>query len=44
MSLSVFGLSRLSSKEGKEAILIGNMYISRRMIHVQQDEEEKLRD
>ncbi|WMV36882.1 hypothetical protein MTR67_030267 [Solanum verrucosum] len=41
MSLFVVGLS---SKEGKAAMLIGDMYISRLMVYVQQVEEEKLRD
>jgi len=44
MSLFVVGLSRLSSKKGKEAMLIGNMDIARLMIHVQQVEEDKLKD
>ncbi|WMV37147.1 hypothetical protein MTR67_030532 [Solanum verrucosum] len=35
-SLFVVGLTRLSSKESKAAILIGDMGIARLMIHVQQ--------
>ncbi|XP_049394787.1 uncharacterized protein LOC125859106 [Solanum stenotomum] len=44
MSLIVVGLSRLSSKEGRAAMLIRDMDISRLMVCVQQAEEEKLRD
>ncbi|XP_049364497.1 uncharacterized protein LOC125829297 [Solanum verrucosum] len=44
MSLFVSGLSRLSSKEGKAAMLIGDMDIARLTNHVQQVEEDKLRD
>uniref|UniRef100_M1BF93 Gag-pol polyprotein n=1 Tax=Solanum tuberosum TaxID=4113 RepID=M1BF93_SOLTU len=44
MSLFVAGLSRLSSKEGKEDMLIGDMVITRLMVYVQWVEEEKLRD
>jgi len=35
MSLFVDGFSRLSSKEGKASMLIGDMDIARLMIHVQ---------
>ncbi|KAK4716132.1 hypothetical protein R3W88_014470 [Solanum pinnatisectum] len=44
VSLFFSGLSRLSSKEGKATMLIGDMDIARLMIHVQQVEEDKLRD
>uniref|UniRef100_M1DY51 Retrotransposon gag protein n=1 Tax=Solanum tuberosum TaxID=4113 RepID=M1DY51_SOLTU len=44
MSLFVVKLSRLSSKEGKATMLIGDMDITRIMIHVQQVEKDKLRD
>uniref|UniRef100_M1E0X7 Gag-pol polyprotein n=1 Tax=Solanum tuberosum TaxID=4113 RepID=M1E0X7_SOLTU len=43
-SLFVSGLSRLSRKEGKNAMLIGDIDIARLMIHVQQVEKEKMRD
>uniref|UniRef100_M1DWL7 Gag-pol protein n=1 Tax=Solanum tuberosum TaxID=4113 RepID=M1DWL7_SOLTU len=44
MRLFVAGLSRLSSKEGKTTMLIGDMDIARLIIYVQQVEEDKLRD
>ena len=44
MSLFVVGLTRLSSNESKAAMLIGDMDIARLMIHVQQVEEDKLKD
>jgi len=44
ISLFVTGLSRLSSKEGKVVILIGDMDIARLMVYVQRVEEEKLTD
>uniref|UniRef100_M1DDT8 Gag-pol polyprotein n=1 Tax=Solanum tuberosum TaxID=4113 RepID=M1DDT8_SOLTU len=44
MSLFVIGLSRLSRKESKAAMLIGDMNIARLMIHVQQVEEDKSND
>ncbi|KAH0683182.1 hypothetical protein KY290_021771 [Solanum tuberosum] len=44
MSLFVAGLSHQSSKEGNEAMLIGDIEQTRLMIHVQQVEEDKLRD
>ncbi|XP_049410425.1 uncharacterized protein LOC125873561 [Solanum stenotomum] len=42
MSLFVDGLSCLSSKEGRAAVLIGDMDILRLMVYVQQVEEYKL--
>ena len=44
MSLYVAGLSRQSSKEGKAAMLIGDVDLARFMIHLQQVEEDKLKD
>jgi len=44
MSLFVSGLSLLSIKEGKAAMLIGYMDIERLMIHLQHIDEDKLRD
>jgi len=44
ISLFVAGLSHLSSKEVRAAMLIGDMDIERLMFCVQQIEEEKLRD
>jgi len=44
ISLFVVGFSHMSSKEAKAAMLIGDMDIARIMIHVQQVEEDKLRD
>ncbi|WMV51194.1 hypothetical protein MTR67_044579 [Solanum verrucosum] len=44
MILFVVGLTRLPSKESKAAMLIGYMGIARLMIHVQQVEEDKLKD
>ena len=44
MSLFIFGLVRTSSKEGRAAMSIGDMDISRLMIYVQQVKEEKVKD
>ncbi|WMV29272.1 hypothetical protein MTR67_022657 [Solanum verrucosum] len=44
MILFIIGLTRLSSKESKAAMLIGYMGIARLMIHVQQVDEDQLRD
>ncbi|WMV42511.1 hypothetical protein MTR67_035896 [Solanum verrucosum] len=44
MILFIVGLTHLSSKESKAAMLIGYMGIARLMIHVQQVEEDQLRD
>ena len=44
MSLFVAGLGRASSKEGRFAMLIGDMDISSLMVYVQKVEKEKLRD
>ena len=38
------GLSSLLSKEGKIAMLIGDMDIERLMVHVQQVKEDNLRE
>ncbi|KAG5610218.1 hypothetical protein H5410_021499 [Solanum commersonii] len=44
MILFVSGLSRLSSKECKATMLIGDKNIATRIIHMQQVEEDKLKD
>uniref|UniRef100_M1BIF0 Gag-pol polyprotein n=1 Tax=Solanum tuberosum TaxID=4113 RepID=M1BIF0_SOLTU len=44
MSLFLVGLPHLLDKESKAAMLINDMGIARLMIHVQQVEEDKLRD
>lgn len=44
MNLFVAGLSYLSSKKGKTAMLIGDMDIARLIVYVQPVQEEKLRD
>uniref|UniRef100_M1DHB6 Gag-pol polyprotein n=1 Tax=Solanum tuberosum TaxID=4113 RepID=M1DHB6_SOLTU len=44
LSLFIVGLPRLSNKESKAAMLIGDMVIARLMINMQQVEEDKLRD
>ena len=44
MILFVASLGRSWSKEGRPAILIGDMDISTLMVNVQQVEEDKLRD
>ena len=43
MSLFVIGLGRASCKEGRAAMLIDDIIISRWMFYVQQVEEKKLR-
>ncbi|XP_049405976.1 uncharacterized protein LOC125869436, partial [Solanum stenotomum] len=44
MSLYVAGLSRQSSKEGKAAMLIGDIDLARFMVHLLQVEKDKLKD
>nr|AAT39945.1 Putative polyprotein, identical [Solanum demissum] len=44
MSLYVAGLSRQSSKKGKAAMLIRDIDLARFIIHLQQVEEDKLKD
>lgn len=44
ISLFVAGLGRLSRKEGRAAMIIGDIDIKRLIVYVQQVEEEKLRD
>uniref|UniRef100_M1DQI9 Gag-pol protein n=1 Tax=Solanum tuberosum TaxID=4113 RepID=M1DQI9_SOLTU len=44
MSLFVSGLSHFFIKEGKATMLIGDMDIDRLMIHVEQVDEDKLKD
>ncbi|XP_015072918.1 uncharacterized protein LOC107017154 [Solanum pennellii] len=44
MNLFVPGLGRASTKVGRAAMLIGDIDISKLMVYVQEDEEEKLRD
>ena len=44
MCLFVAGLGRASNKEGRAAMLIGDINIYRLMVYVQQVEQEKLRD
>lgn len=44
MSLFLTGLGRLSSKDGRATMLIGDMDISRLIAHVHQVDEEKLKD
>ncbi|WMV24323.1 hypothetical protein MTR67_017708 [Solanum verrucosum] len=44
MSLFVVGLTRLSCKESKAVMLLADMGIARLMIHVQQVEEDKMKD
>ncbi|KAH0652534.1 hypothetical protein KY289_030212 [Solanum tuberosum] len=44
MSLFVVGLSPQSSKEGKAAMLIGDLDLARVMIHIQHVEDDNLKD
>ncbi|XP_069145636.1 uncharacterized protein [Solanum lycopersicum] len=44
MSLFVVGLGRSSRKEGQGAMLIGDIFILRLMVYVQQVDEEKMKD
>ena len=44
MSLFFTSLGRASSKKGRVAMLIGDMYVSKLMVYMQKVEEEKLRD
>ena len=44
MSLFIAGLGCALSKKGKITMLLGDMDISRLMVFVQQNEQEKLRD
>lgn len=44
MNLFVFGLSRFSSKEGKDTMLIGNVDIVSLMIYVHLAKEDKWKD
>ena len=42
ISMFIVGLSRFPSKEGKTAMLIGDMDIARLMIHAHKVEEDKM--
>ena len=44
MSLSVVGLNHMPSKESKDAMPIGDMVTTRSMIHVQQVEQDQLKE
>lgn len=44
MSLFLTGLGRLSSKDGRATMLIGDMDISRLIVYVEQVKEEELTD
>ena len=44
ISLFVAGSGRASSKEGRDAMMIRDMDISRLMVYVQQFEKEKVKD